>query len=281
MRKGANMIGMFTPRLVVAVLALFAAIAQNPATAQEQRATAGASFIHYHDGRLSAQIDSRPLVDVLRELGAATGARFILRDTGNGQVLVSVTIASQPFVEGVKRILRGCSYAIYTREGADLPTVLVLSAGQTTGAPVVRAAPMFPPPTVSSPLATGQREADQVEAQAQEQAEREETLNQALTALNPAEGTLSQHALDQLVGIRDDPRATQALVQVALGASESDARAQATEALWHHAADLEFADADAVSALEQLANDADTVVQKIAQQALADMQQYRQRNPAP
>ncbi|MGH8489575.1 MAG: hypothetical protein ACREXS_12110 [Gammaproteobacteria bacterium] len=53
---------------------------------------------------------------------------------------------------------------------------------------------------------------------------------------------------------------------------------QATEALWHYAVDLQFADETTVSALEQLANDSEAEVQKTARQALADMQQYRERN---
>jgi tellurite resistance protein len=87
--------------------------------------------------------------------------------------------------------------------------------------------------------------------------------------------------LDQLVGIRDEPRATEALIQAASGTQDSRNRARAAEALWHHAADLQFADEASISALEQLATDTDARVQKTAWQALEDMKQFRQRNSSP
>lgn len=277
------MIYISRPSLVFSCLSLLAAgtaAAEGREAAREPRAAAVASSIHYQGGRLSARIENRPLIEVLRELGTATGARFILSDPRSGQVSVYVTVESQPFVEGMREILKGLSYVIYSRDGEDLPTVTVLSTGQSAGAPLVRAEPVFTPPPVLLPQAEDQSEADQAEALAREQTEREETLNHAIAALSPAGGGLNQQALDQLVGIRDDPRATQALVQAALGASDSGARARATETLWHHAADLEFADDAAVSALEQLADDADPEVQKTARQAIEDMKQYREHNPS-
>ena len=180
-------------------------------------------------------------------------------------------------------IFRGYSYVIYSRDDSALPTVIVLPPGQTVGSPGVRAASVFSP--AADPLADTEEQSEaepaEAEALAREQATREETLQQATAVLRATGGVLSQPALDQLVGLRNDRRATQALVQAASGAADRDARVQATTALWHHAADLEFTDAVAVSALEQLANDADVEIQQTARQALADMQQYRQRNPAP
>lgn len=244
---------------------LAAAAMEAPKAAQEQPAAAVASAIHYQDGRLSARIANKPLKDVLRELSAATGARFVLTNPGGGQTLVSVAVDSQPFPNAVKLILKGFSYAIYSRDGTDLPTVLVLPAsGQTAGAPALRA--------------KGESEAEQAAGPAQKAAE-QETLDQAIAALS-SQGGPSQQALDRLVGNRD-PRATQALVQAASEASDSHTRAQATEALWHHAADLEFADETSIGALQQLADDANAEVQKTARQALNDMQQYRQNNPSP
>lgn len=284
------MIRFSRPSLVFTCLSLISAstaAAQAPDAAREPSAAAGS--IRYRDGRLSGRIDNQPLNKVLRELDAATGARFVLNDPENGQSPVSAAVESQLFVDGVKRILEGFSYAIYPMDGRELPAVIVLStppvqrssgiSGSTRQRPTsgeTRAAPI---PTVL--LQETADEAEQAKALAREQAEREETLNHAIAALSRKDGPLSQQALDQLVGIRDDPRATQALVQTASDAQDSRSRVRATEALWHHAADLEFADGTTVAALEQLTNDADAAVQKTARQALEDMKQYRQRNSSP
>jgi HEAT repeat protein len=74
---------------------------------------------------------------------------------------------------------------------------------------------------------------------------------------------------------------TAALIQAASGTQDSHNRVRAAEALWHHAADLQFADETSISALEQLATDTDARVQKAARQALEDMKQFRQRNSSP
>jgi hypothetical protein len=249
-------------------------------------AAASTSPIRYRDGRLSGRIDNQPLNKVLRELDAATGARFVLNDPENGQSPVSAAVESQLFVDGVKRILEGFSYAIYPMGDRELPAVIVLStppvqrssgvSGATRQRPAsgeTRAAPM---PTVLLQEAAGE-----AEALAREQAEREEILNRSIANLRTKDGQLNQQALDQLVGIHNEPRATEALIQAASGTQDSHNRVRAAEALWHHAADLQFADETSISALEQLATDTDAGVQKTARQALEDMRQYRQHNSSP
>lgn len=249
---------------------------------------AAASPIDFQDGRLSARIENRPLAEVLRELAATTGARFALSDPGNGQASVSAAVESQRFLEGVKTILEGFSYAIYPMDGRELPAVIVLSTPPVQrGSGVSGATPQRPAggETRAAPMPTVLRqetaaEAEQAEALAREQAERKKTLNHTIASLISEGGQLNQRALGQLVGIRDEPRATEALIQAASGTQDSRARAQATEALWDHAADLKFADEASVSALEQLAGDADVEVQKTARQALEDMRQFRGANAA-
>jgi hypothetical protein len=259
------MIRFFTPSSVFTCLSLISASA----------AAATVSPIRYQGERLSARIDNQPLNTVLRELGAATGARFVLNDPENGQSPVSAAVESQPFVDGVKRILEGFSYAIYPMEDADLPTVIVLSTPRVSRS--IGVSGSVRPLPASEQKAEDSSTGEQAEAMTR--AEHEETLNRATAALSQ-EGQLNQQVLNQLEGI-GDPRATQMLVQAASGVQNGRDRVRATEALWHHAADLQFADEASISALEQLATDTDARVQKTAQQALEDMRQYRQRNSSP
>lgn len=82
---------------------------------------------------------------------------------------------------------------------------------------------------------------------------------------------------------REDPRATQALIEAASdtnGSKNSAFRARAVNALWRHAADLLFEDSSSIAAIEQLSGDADPPVRDIARQALADMQRFLKENRA-
>ena len=272
------MISMSKPSVALALLLpLTMAVAATAAPIAGSEQQAASSFIDYQSGRLNARIENRPLVEVLRELAAATGARFVVTGPGSEQVAVSATVESQPFSEGMQKILKGCSYAIYTPSGEKLPTVIVLLSGEGPGSASAQGDRVFISSALLPGHAGGDSEADRTAALARDQADYEKTLNDGIAALRTERGP-SQQAFDQLVGVQD-PRVTQALVQAA-GAADSRARAQATEALWHHAADLRFADQASISALERLANDADTEVQSTARQALEDMKQYRQRDPS-
>ncbi|MGH8612202.1 MAG: hypothetical protein ACREYF_09220 [Gammaproteobacteria bacterium] len=271
------MITLSSLRLAVVLLSLFFAASSLAASTTP---------VQYQDGRLSARVENRPLAEVLHALSAVAGARFTLSDPGSGQARVSAAVESVPFVDGVKRILEGFSYAIYPIGRMKLAAVIVLStprADRGSGIPGATQQGSAGVHTAATPGLAGlvsDVSGEVEQAEARDRMEREETLNHAIAALNPEAGKLNQQALDQITGIRD-PRATQALAQAASGTLDSHARAQATEALWHHAADLQFADEATVGVLEQLATDTDARVQKTARQALEDMQQFRQRNAAP
>jgi HEAT repeat protein len=107
--------------------------------------------------------------------------------------------------------------------------------------------------------------------------QQEARLERALSALDSEHDHLRSMAIDELTGM-NDPRATSALERVATsGDSSSDERRNAAQALWNHAADLEFADSAANDALRQLANSSDPSVRSIAERALTDMERYRRR----
>jgi hypothetical protein len=119
------------------------------------------------------------------------------------------------------------------------------------------------------------------EARADLEERREQArLERSLSALDSQYDHLRSMAVEELVGMKD-PRATRALADLAAaGDAVSNDRRRAALALWHHAADLAFADSAANQALKRLASgsDADPSVKEIAKRALADMERYQRRN---
>lgn len=116
------------------------------------------------------------------------------------------------------------------------------------------------------------------EQAAREELRQEARLERSLSALDSEHPHLRSMAVEELVGM-NDPRATSALESVARSGNVSvDERRQAAQALWHHAADLEFADSAANEALRQLAQGSDPSIQAIAERALTDMERYRRRH---
>jgi hypothetical protein len=102
-------------------------------------------------------------------------------------------------------------------------------------------------------------------------------LERSLSALESEHSHLRVMAVEELVRIKD-PRVASALASVANSDTASAAeRRQATQALWHHAADLEFANSEANQAVRSLARDSDPSVRDIAKRALIDMGRYQRR----
>ncbi len=131
----------------------------------------------------------------------------------------------------------------------------------------------------SDPMAVVRQEVDPATQLAKEQEHQEMLLQRALDALKSEHKHLHVEAIHQLQGMKD-PRATQALVDIALSGEAKDPKVQvqAVETLSRHAADLEFRDEASITALKQLAEASDTRVAEIARQALRDMQQYQEQN---
>jgi hypothetical protein len=158
-----SMASLSSPSVGIALLSLLSA---------GTNAEASTSPIRYQDGWLSANIENKASIEVLRELSVATGAPFALSDPGSGQTLVSATIEPEPFVHGVKRILEGFSYVIYPVDGRELPAVIVLStppvqrssgvSGATRQRPASSETRAAPIPTVL--LQEAADEAEQAEA---------------------------------------------------------------------------------------------------------------------
>jgi hypothetical protein len=131
----------------------------------------------------------------------------------------------------------------------------------------------------SGSIAEVGRQVDPATELAKQQEHKEALLRRALEALSSEHKPMHAEAIDQLVGM-EDPRATQALVEVASNsgtAADVKSRVQAVEALWRHAADLRFSDEVSVNALKQLAEDSNSQVAKVARRAVSSMEQYQQQ----
>jgi len=118
------------------------------------------------------------------------------------------------------------------------------------------------------------------ELDALEERRNQARLERSLSAINSDHSHLRLMAIEELVGLKNkDARVTNALEGVANATSDvSDLeRRQAAQALWHHAADLEFSDPKANEALNRLARDGDPEVKAIAERALIDMDRYQHR----
>lgn len=241
---------------------------------------------------------------------AETGARTELHDSSLARNPITADVPATPFEEAVGRILKEYSYTVrWKSTGAARVTVYSAKAAESEGGaeraaeraeaadkiPKAGAAlPQRPPRSLEEfqPIPEPPRRArvatekgdDGIEAveeaAARDAAQREAELKRALAALEAGSPALRHQAIEAMVGV-EDPRATQALVRTAADMSEGNDRARALRALWHHAADMRFEDAEANAALQKLAEDVEPDVQRLAQEALDDMAQYRHRYGAP
>jgi hypothetical protein len=253
--------------------------------------------LHYEHGLIDARIDNAPLGEVLRDLALKTGMQIHIADPVIANWPVLASVKGIPLAEGVKRILEGFSYMLYPATNG--PVVIVLSTqpdpAKTTAAALKPASLAQPHHAISEeapqsldefqPVAVGdaffgadgEQELSPEEQLAVVQEYNEALLKRAFDVLKSDYTHLYVEAINQIVGM-DDPRATQALVEAVSTGLDAKSRAQAVEALWQHAAHLQFADATSVDALKQLAEDSDANVSKVAHRALQDMQQYLQVN---
>lgn len=268
-------------------------------------------FVEYKNGLVNAELNDVPLGRIFDELKKEAGVQINLDGNPISNSLVSLILRDMPLQDSIQSLLKGYSYAIYSVENSLAVTVLstgsqtfgtyhtvmcepkgtgwaerltdatgVVEPGKPAGSDSEK---MLESLEDFRALAMEELRSDRA-GEAQEsvgssdllalQEEYEEALiERALSALSSEHVHLYEEALDQLVGI-DDPRATEILVEAARTETDSTIRMQAVDALWRHAANLEFSDVMSIEALRQLAEDSDERVRGMASQALRDMDQY-------
>jgi HEAT repeat protein len=128
----------------------------------------------------------------------------------------------------------------------------------------------FDPITMEDPFTAGDEGEDTDRASsADNPAYNDALLQRALNALGSEHKDLYPYAIEQLADLKD-PRATQALIDVALNGAEQtpEVRRRAVAALSRPVEQLGSADMASTNALKQLAQDSDQEVRAIASQAL-------------
>jgi hypothetical protein len=299
-----SILGLGTLLTAVAVPAPCLAQAQAKGSEPVVSSKPGAKSLQltYSDGLLSGRADAAPVAEVLGALGDATGAKVVQRYTPQQEDKVSFFVEGAPFREALKKVLAGFNYVILpAAEPGAAPTVILIgreaapvaAAQPTSTTPPVAEQPkagpwdleafrpLTPPPAAGAGPAEGVPGVDQglsqEEREALEADYRRERVDRDIAALKSPYRNLHEQALADIQGL-DDPRVTSTLRDGALGKLESTAsRRSFAQALWQHAADLEFRDSASVQALEELAATDDPGIKSIAARALADRDRYLQR----
>lgn len=266
--------------------------------------------LDYSQGHIDAQITAMPLRRVLSELGAKAGLQTRVSDPQIGDYPVTSTLQAVPLTEAIAGLLDGFSYAMYV-EGTTL-TLSVLStppkpkrspisvtraispAASQGALPADPRSPdtpaderetdgpesleEFEPITMEEPFTASDEGEDTDTASSAQQVDNsayhEALMQRALNALLSEHKDLHPDAIEQLADLKD-PRATQALIDVALNGAEQRPqvhRRRAVAALSQRVETLaSAADTASANALKQLAQDSDQEVRNIASQALQAM----------
>lgn len=273
------------------------------------------SLFRYKSGLLIGDAKREKLGTVLSALGKATKLKAVLRYKPEADETVSFRVKDKVLAEALKEVLRGYNY-IYIPAAADsgelsklillgkvaaevsepvLQQVSILEQEeeQSTNSEEVKKKKLAGPwglnefrrlkefckPTAeANEYEYGKPKKEELteECRDREMLEREDKLARALAALDTDYRNLKEAALDELKGI-NDPEATNALLNMALNSSDKELQQFAADALWQHAADLGFKDADANQALEVLAKKGDSTVKETGQRALEDAKRYAQQ----
>ncbi len=248
-------------------------------------------FLRYERGVISARAEQVPLRSVLHSLAALSGMEIRYSDPRIADAAVSVELHAIPLGEALREILSRFSYLHAAERGQDI--VIVLSTppkvSQTSRAGLARP-PAQGTPT-SSPGASISETGSLATATATElqrpageggpeNTQDDALVEQAIERLRAApDGKAWNEDVDALVGIRD-AHATEALVSAAdMQDADPVHRRHAVEALWRHAADLQFTDPASTEALRRLATDGNEKVRALAARAVLDMDRYLRSAP--
>lgn len=263
-------------------------------------------FLDYSQGHIDAQITAMPLRRVLSELSAKTGVQTRVSDPLIGDYPVTSTLQAVPLAEAIAGLLDGFSYAMYV-EGTTSTLSVLSTPPKPKRLPILVARAISPaasqgalPPDPRPPdTPADERETDgpgsleefepismEEPSTASDEAEDADTassaqqvdnlaynealLQRALNALGSEHKDLHPAAIEQLADLKD-PRATQALIDVALnGALQTpQVHRRAVAALSQRVETLaSAADTTSANALKQLAQDSDREVRNIATEAL-------------
>jgi hypothetical protein len=259
-------------------------------------------ILEYSQGYIDAQITAMPLRRVLSGLSAKTGLQTRVSDPQIGDYPVTSTLQAVPLTEAIAELLDGFSYAMYAEDvtltlsvlstppkpkSSPISVTRAISPAASQGALPADPRPPDTPAderetdgpesleefeliTMEEPFTAGDEGEDTDRASsADNPAYNEALLQRALNALGSEHKHLHPYAIEQLADLKD-PRATQALIDVALNGAKQTPQIhrRAVAALSQRVEQLGSADTASANALKQLAQDSDQEVRNIASQAL-------------
>jgi hypothetical protein len=220
--------------------------------------------VEYDRGRLSADIANATLGQVIDELRRKIPLAIEVVDPGLLASKITAQTTAVALDDALKVLLEGFSYLSYPQQGKTQAMVRIVSRkGIDSSGP-------------NTELARNDSSQSQTAAPdpRREKKEAEKALQQDLDALRAArDDKTRREAIERLVG-NPSTLATQALIDQATGSGSPDLRVGAVDALWRHAADHEFADADSLEGLRRLSTDPDRSVSELARRALSDHDAY-------
>jgi len=239
--------------------------------------------IHLSADRLNMDARDAPLADVLSQLGEQAGIRVRYNKKRLGQTAITLSLEDAPLNKAIALILRGHSYLLNL--GDQARTLVVLSTGRGTVNKLVtpKDLGLRDPATRARvlPSSTKRASARDQAAEASSEPALEKVIADAANSLfgeHTDDGEASElgpsMAIEQLASI-DHPDATELIIRATSNDSNAVVRALAADALWQHASNLGFDNPEVNQVLESLAGDADPSVRDIAEEALNDMQAFR------
>lgn len=267
--------------------------------------------ILYENGLIDANINDAPIGQILEELKDKTGIGVNI-NVNNPSIVnsrVSLTLRKIPLGKAIQIILEGFSYALYPLDDRFTVSVLpevpetVMTHQRVTSEPkttaqaisISKATEGFEAQSVYADNGLVPKSLDDFQSITKEEhwleptveesteyseqimAERryqEALVQRAYDVINSEHEHLYEDALNQLIGI-NDAQATEMLIDASTTEYSPISRAQAVDALWQHATNLQFTDTTSIDALIQLSEDGDDDVRSIALQALREIEQHQ------
>jgi len=251
-------------------------------------------------GRWSFHGGGTPFTEVAKLVEAKVPVEIRIQDATLGAVTMNIGFEAQDTDKAMQLLLGGFNYSKFADPKSGRNVYLVTSLTSETKRPAAEMARAAAAPVAAPSAAVGgtqssrpehiedfrkvaparilSREQPQEEIDRDVQRERDEKLMRAVDALASADTTsvVQRDAMADLAR-SGDSRATPALraAMSQVAGLPGDAAPQVARSVWQHAAQLQFADADANALLLSLGSSANARVREVGQAARRDMDRYR------
>lgn len=297
--RGGKRVAMALGLVVVVIAAAMPAIAANAEPKAATRTEVTALSFDVVNGRWNFTGRNVMLKDAVRELAAKAPVDIRIQDVALETSKLGIAFKDADPKQGMAFVLGGFNYSEFddpkTGRRVYLVTSLATEVKPTPEARTVVATAAPKQATTPSPATSGKvakslnefravepaqiksREQSQAEIDADYKREHEEKLLRAVDALRSkdATGPVQVQALAD-VSASTDPRATAVLKEAWTQVQGMpNVAPQVARSAWQHAAQMQFANADANALLVSMTSSTIPGVRDVAQAATLDMERYR------